>query len=633
MNINQYFKGTDERLNKLGKPVRYGALPPTTNKYSNSSPKDRAEAYEKVCRRLEPIEKGWLGGEYVKGGTEMALAMAKAQPIAYLDILGSIREMALRGESITKGFDVVPSPIAGLQAYDLEKPAKMLYPVVCPIRNLLPRVSGTGEAHNWRAILAVDDNNVGIGLGTGQRGAMINQRVAAFSAPYRSIGLENQATFEAQSASAGFEDILALTVLQTMQALMIREEQALIAGVGLPTEINATTYAFGQCATPGLVSSTSGGTLAAATYYVVAFALSLEGTTRVLPFTSGGASVLAQGNTTVTRTNIDGTTTVFNAGFGKLSAQASVTTTGAASSIAATVAAQPNVYGYIWGISTTSGGGAGYTVFGATNTNSVIITNNGTGNCVIPTDLVTNDRSGNAFMFDGLWTQALGALSASINPTSLGTSPYFTGTSSMINQTAPYFLTNYQSLNGAPLTSNGNIGVAQIDQMLQWCFDVYKFGPTKIFVSSSLQAAISNLVMQGPSAGASIVRVSGDLNSGGQAGIEANRVVTSYRNPFNSELMDIAVHPYLPPGVGLMYTERLPYPLTNVGPLALVRARRDYYAQEWPLRNRAYQYGVYSEQLVETYFPPGFQAIGNIGTPAFAPSVTMPTQALPANYI
>jgi hypothetical protein len=45
------------------------------------------------------------------------------------------------------------STSTGLVAYDLQVPAKNLYPVVTPIRNALPRVGGgTSTASNWRQV-------------------------------------------------------------------------------------------------------------------------------------------------------------------------------------------------------------------------------------------------------------------------------------------------------------------------------------------------------------------------------------------------------------------------------------------------------------------------------------------------
>ncbi len=48
------------------------------------------------------------------------------------------------------------STATGLVAYDLQAPAKNLYPVNTPIRNVLPRISGgTGTATNWRQVNAI----------------------------------------------------------------------------------------------------------------------------------------------------------------------------------------------------------------------------------------------------------------------------------------------------------------------------------------------------------------------------------------------------------------------------------------------------------------------------------------------
>ena len=44
----------------------------------------------------------------------------------------------------------------GLLAYDLQAPAKNLYPFVTPIRNVMPRVGGgVGSATNWRQVNAI----------------------------------------------------------------------------------------------------------------------------------------------------------------------------------------------------------------------------------------------------------------------------------------------------------------------------------------------------------------------------------------------------------------------------------------------------------------------------------------------
>src|SRR6266550_5854583 len=48
------------------------------------------------------------------------------------------------------------STATGLLAYDLQAPAKNLYPFVTPIRNVIPRVGGgVGTATNWRQVNAI----------------------------------------------------------------------------------------------------------------------------------------------------------------------------------------------------------------------------------------------------------------------------------------------------------------------------------------------------------------------------------------------------------------------------------------------------------------------------------------------
>jgi hypothetical protein len=48
------------------------------------------------------------------------------------------------------------STATGLLAYDLQAPAKNLYPFVTPIRNVMPRVGGgTGSATNWRQVNSI----------------------------------------------------------------------------------------------------------------------------------------------------------------------------------------------------------------------------------------------------------------------------------------------------------------------------------------------------------------------------------------------------------------------------------------------------------------------------------------------
>ena len=56
--------------------------------------------------------------------------------------------------ALAKPDDVLAKSIStasGLLAYDLQAPAKNLYPFIAPLRSILPRIGGgTGTATNWR---------------------------------------------------------------------------------------------------------------------------------------------------------------------------------------------------------------------------------------------------------------------------------------------------------------------------------------------------------------------------------------------------------------------------------------------------------------------------------------------------
>src|ERR1700757_3014589 len=157
------------------------------------------------------------------------------------------------------------STATGLLAYDLQAPAKNLYPFVTPIRNVMPRVGGgTGTATNWRQVNAI----IGSGFDAmgwvpeGQRSGQMSYSTSSKSASYVTIGEEDAATFESISAGREFEDIQARMTFRLLQKMMLKEEMAILAG-------NQSLY-LGTPATPSLSSSGTGSTLPGAptTYYV-----------------------------------------------------------------------------------------------------------------------------------------------------------------------------------------------------------------------------------------------------------------------------------------------------------------------------------------------------------------------------
>jgi hypothetical protein len=120
----------------------------------------------------------------------------------------------------------------GLTAYDLQAPAKNLYPVNTPIRNSLPRTPGIGPATNWRAVTGITGSGFdAMGwVPEGQRaGAMSITVSLRKSASYRTLGDEEAITYEAVNAARGYEDIRATSTVRFCRRSCSKKKTALSA--------------------------------------------------------------------------------------------------------------------------------------------------------------------------------------------------------------------------------------------------------------------------------------------------------------------------------------------------------------------------------------------------------------------
>lgn len=474
---------------------------------------------------------------------------------------------AENSELMKSTFSQSGSATTGLTFYDLEAGAKFLYPVLTPLRNEIPRVTGRGGIQaNWKAITAINTSGIRVGVSGGNRGAVMAVAVADYAASYKGIGIEDNVDFEAQYAGQGFDDVRAIAAKVGLQALMLGEELLLLGGNG--------TVPLGTTPTPSLSASTTGGTMTATTKFVLCVALTLEGFVN--------SSVAAGIPTLVTRTNADGSVDTFNGGSAQKSAAASVATTGTTGSITATVAAVRGAVAYAW----YWGASANAATLGAiTTVNSVVMTTDagaGTQNGS-NTDLPATDHSANSLSFDGLLTQAMKS----------GSNAY------------------YRSLDGAALTPDGAGGIVEIDEALKSFWDNYRLTPDTIWVSSDLALAISQKILQGNANGA--YRIVVNMEQGMMVG---GVMVATYLNRFSmagANVVKVRIHPNMPAGMMFFSSSTLPYPVSGVGNVMQVRTRQEYYQIEWPLRTRKYEYGVYADEVLQHYFPPSMGVIANVG--------------------
>ena len=462
------------------------------------------------------------------------------------------------------------SAISGLTYYDLEAGAKFLYPVLTPLRNMIPRVSGKGGIQaNWRAVTGVNTAGIRIGVSGGNRGGVIVVSTQDYTAAYKGIGLEGNVDFEAQYAGQGFDDVRAIASKTLLEATMLGEEPAILGANG--------TVALGQTPTPTVAGVTSGGALADATYSVICVALTLDA------YLNGSVANGIQAQ--ITRINADASQDVFGGGAAQQSANATATVSGGsgAGSVTAKVAVVKGAVAYAW-----FWGTAGSEKLGAITTiNSYVIIAAAAGTQTA-LSLGTGDNSTNNLIFDGLFSIAAKS----------GSNAYFA------SQAVGTLGT------GTPLTSDSAGGIVEIDAALKSFWDNYRLSPDTIWVNSQEALNISKKILSGSTSAAQRFVFESE-----QSALGGGIMVRTYLNRFSmagAAVLDIKVHPNMPPGTILFTTSKLPYPLANVPNVMQIKARQDYYQIEWPLRSRKYEYGVYADQVLQHYFPPSLGLITNI---------------------
>lgn len=470
---------------------------------------------------------------------------------------------------------------SGLLAYDLQAPAKNLYPVNTPILQTLPRVNGgTGSATNWRQITAITGSGYdAMGwVPEGVRAGSMSLTTATKTASYTTIGEEEAVTFEAESGAKGFEDILATSAMRLLQKMRLKEENAVLGG-------NAGV-ALGTTPTPSLSASGSGGTLPGAptTYSVICVAMTFEGYRNWLANGSAIATGLTQ---TKTVNSQDGSTFVLNGGYGqKSAAQTQSVTLG--QTLFCSVTVVTGAVAYAWYVGTA--GSEKLEIVTTINSAAFSTPLAGTGQAA--SALTATDYSSNTTAFNGLlyaaWNSGSGAYIKNLATGTAGT--------------------------GTVLTSSGRGSVTEIDTMLQAMWDANQVSPTVLFVNSQQLKDITNRVL-GNSSSAPLVRFANDGNQAFQ--VTAGNVVRSYFNPFATNggyEIPVRVHPALPPGTILGWCDNLPvqYQSTNVPNVAEIKTRRDYYQIVWPLVTRSHQTGVYAEEVLAVYAPFAIGLITNI---------------------
>jgi hypothetical protein len=462
----------------------------------------------------------------------------------------------------------------GLTAFDLQAPAKNLYPTITPLRNSIPRVGrlNPGDAAHWRSIFATTGSGFdAMGwVPEGQRSASMSYTAMPITLPYVTLGEEDTVTFEAEAAAQGFEDINATATLRILQKTMRKEETALIGG--------NTSLALGTASAPAVTASGTGATLPGATYSVIVVGLAFEGYRN--SSLAGGVAA------TKTITGNDGNTYTLNGG----SSMRSPNVTQAVTFGQTLFATAPIIIGavaYAWYV----GAAGSETLQAITTINSAAFSAPLVSGQQAAT-VITADNSRNpGLAFDGLLTDGF-------NP----------ATSSFVQ-----WLASGPAGTGTFLTPSGRGSIAEIDNMLLQMWNSYRLSPTVIYVNAQEQKNITSKCLT--NASGPLVRYNVDASQSAPYEFAASGVVRWYYNPFTGVEIPLTVHPDLPPGTILAYCERLPswYQSNETPNVAEVLTRRDYYRVDWPVRTRRREFGVYTEEVLAIYASFGIGIITNIG--------------------
>ncbi len=486
------------------------------------------------------------------------------------------------------GFLQSASAISGLTAYDLEAPAKTLYPVLTPLRNSIPRVTGgLGIQANWRVVTGINTDQADIGVSEGNCGSVTSHTTADKLAAFKGFGLEDYVTFEAEYAGKSFDDVKARAVQGVLRSLMIGEEMEIVGG-----NSSLALGSSGVCTTPTVAlntDSTSTG-LDNGTLLVKAVALGHKAYWKLAGLNNGstgssiGLTIDPNDKAVCTKVNGDGTSETYNGNMSAISSASSgVTIDASHKSAGAYVTAIPGAVGYAW---YWSANGGTYYLGAITTVNHVKIDANPTTTIAVGSNLNTRHDLC-SLEFDGLLAQGYTTASgAYVKHLAVGTP----GT-------------------GTQLTSDGAGGISQLNDLFVDRWNLFKLGMDEIQMNAQQLLDINQIIIK--NGGAPLIRFNVD-GTNPAASIVAGTRVEGVMNPVTGQRVKFVVHPNMSPGTMLGRCTELPYSLSGVVDVCRMLMRQDYYQLEWPRTTRKYRYGVYADGVLQHYFPPALAIIDNI---------------------
>lgn len=462
----------------------------------------------------------------------------------------------------------------GFTPYVLETPAKVIFPVQAPMVQLTPRMVGKGtDIEHWKSVVSIfnqsgpfSQTNWG---GVTDGGTSINSPVYVlnnYQSTYQTIAEYNSVTFQSQWRSRALEgDMLARRKVELVYALKLQEENWLINGA---SKLWAPV-------SPLLTGSTSGGSLAAATYWILITAINGNGET--LAYSTTAKSVTTTGSTS-------SITILFSGVIGATGYNVYVGT-------GSTQPANSAMWKQVAGNFTPSGLPTQPSDYLGTMSVSVTLSTTTTSGTAY-SSLTANTATVSTNVFDGMVSLCY------LNPNSgSNLSVGEQGMTSVIVQ---------------PSQSSGLLILQDLQYLFRRMFSQAMADPSHLFVSPVEAVTIDNLIGT-----ASNFRILAEPQSaGGIRDLVAGQKVTHILNQVTGTTVQVVTLPYLPQGTIIAGSFSIPYPAPDVqDPPFRLMINQDYTSVDYPPTQASPQtwgFGMFVDETLVNQWQGGWGILAGI---------------------
>jgi hypothetical protein len=465
----------------------------------------------------------------------------------------------------------------GLIGYELETPAKTVVPIITPLVNMLPRRQGSGiDIVHWKAITSYDTGRSWGTVAEGATPTQVTPNVVAMQNTIQTIGLMNQVSFQAQWRGRSLErDVKARWVANLLYQLKITEERWLL---GASTLLMAPPNAL-------LATATTGGTVAANTYWVAVTAVNAQGQTLANPTFAKIATTGATSTITITIFTVPNAVS-YNVYVGSGGSQPAAAAMWLQAGQSGANAQQPAI-----GNNVTLQDGVTIMPSGEVNPGILVVpvitappATSGTALSTVAANTARTfvDGSNNPLMWDGLIQQAL-LNNSTVNGPGLG---------AQVTQ---------------PAAANGQLALSDIDNLLTAMYMQAAGDPDYIVMNPLDNIRLTNLVV-----GAGQLRYVVASDAGDNGDLTAQYRVTRYLNKATGKEMPIILDRYCPMGVMVFLPMSIPYPSPEITNALEVETNQEYWGVDFAITDSNFKFADYVDETLKVYFLGGLGVIRGI---------------------